>query len=117
MRVCRLCKTRARRSAKGRLRSTCSWARRTLAAATRRMASVILRVFLTEPMRSRISLRLAMAWVPQAATAIEETTVLMASLRMASEASLSCFSPITALTNSGLLLLRYSRSSRANTVT
>jgi hypothetical protein len=41
-------------SLKGRPLTTAAWARRTLAAATSFMASVIFMVFFTEPMRSRI---------------------------------------------------------------
>ena len=47
-------------SEKGRVLSTASWARRTLAAATSFMAEVIFLVFFTEPTRSRSSLTLAL---------------------------------------------------------
>jgi len=83
---------RAKRSAKGRERSTCSWARLTLAAATRRMASVILRVFLTELIRSRIALRFAMVQMPQAVARRVDLTSLMAAFNNASDASFICLS-------------------------
>ena len=98
---------RARRSAKGRLRRTCSWARRTLAAATRRMASVILRVFLTELIRSRMSLRFAIGYaLPQTEASMVDFTSWMASLSMASASSLSCFSVCTLEMKSALLDFR-----------
>jgi hypothetical protein len=52
------------RSANGREASACSWARRSLDAATSFMALVILRVWRTEFIRARMSFRLGIAGRP-----------------------------------------------------